>query len=480
MRHHFVLRGFAAALVWMALAPVAGWGQRAQTADEVPAAVATAWFDVLYDVVKMEQRSAPVAARTYGLAAVALYEAVVLGSRTHQPLVGQLNGWPPDRDNPPATALRALLSRAMPGLAGTMGTPAPLGTAEGPVFLSRWLDWPTAANSALARVLQGLFPTPSSGSLAILTATEQAFASEARARVPKHVYALSVVWGHVVAEAVLAWARTDGFAMLNDCPYTPPVGAGLWEPTPPAFTPPLQPCWGQLHPLVLTSGEACAPPPPPAYAINPASAFYALSLEVYTTSVHLTGEQRTIAHYWADLSRTTGTPPGHWIAIVGQLSRREPLFLMTAAEGFARVGLAVADAFISCWHTKYTYNLLRPETYITRHIDPNWVPLLITPGFPAYTSGHSTQSGAAATVLTDLFGLRPFTDTLHQDHDLEPRLEPRSFGSFEEAAEEAARSRLYAGIHYPFDNDNGLAQGRCVGQAILDRVRFMKPEREPR
>ena len=102
----------------------------------------------------------------------------------------------------------------------------------------------------------------------------------------------------------------------------------------------------------------------------------------------------------------------------------------------------------------------------------------IRTGSPPYHPGlsrvylrHATQSGAAATVLTDLFGLRPFTDTLHQDHDLEPRLEPRSFGSFEEAAEEAARSRLYAGIHYPFDNDNGLAQGRCIGQAILDRVR---------
>ena len=153
----------------------------------------------------------PLAARTYGLAAVACYEAVVLGSRTHQPLGGQLNGWPPDKDNPPATALMALLSYAIPGLAGTMGTGAPLGTAEGSVFLSRWLDWPTAANSTLARVLHGLFPTPSPASLAALTATEQAFASEALARVPKHVYALSVVWGHVVAEAVLAWSRTDGF-----------------------------------------------------------------------------------------------------------------------------------------------------------------------------------------------------------------------------------------------------------------------------
>jgi membrane-associated phospholipid phosphatase len=196
--------------------------------------------------------------------------------------------------------------------------------------------------------------------------------------------------------------------------------------------------------------------------------------------VHLTAEQRTVAHYWADLSGTTGTPAGHWVAIVGQIARHDGLSLMAAAEGYVRVGLAVADAFISGWHIKYTYNLLRPETYITRRIDPAWLPLIITPGFPAYTSGHATQSGAAATVLTDLFGGHPFTDTLHQDHHLEPRLEPRRFGSFNEAAAEAARSRLYAGIHYPFDNDYGLAQGRCIGQAILDRVQFTKPGSGPR
>jgi hypothetical protein len=126
------------------------------------------------------------------------------------------------------------------------------------------------------------------------------------------------------------------------------------------------------------------------------------------------------------------------------------------------------------WNPKYTYHLLRPETYITCRIDPTWVPLLITPGFPSYTSGHATQSGAAATVLTKMFGVHPFTDTLHQDHRLEPLLEPRRFGSFDEAAAEAAMSRLYAGIHYRFDNDTGLAQGRCVGQVIVDRIGFTR------
>jgi membrane-associated phospholipid phosphatase len=146
------------------------------------------------------------------------------------------------------------------------------------------------------------------------------------------------------------------------------------------------------------------------------------------------------------------------------------LSLITAAEGYVRVGLAVADALISCWHTKYTDNLFRPEISMAHLIDPAWMPLLLTRSFPAYTSGHATQSGAAAAVLTAMFGRQPFTDTLHQDHDLEPRLEPRRFSSFEAAAAEAALSRLYGGIHYPLDNAHGLAQGRCSGQGGVDRI----------
>jgi PAP2 superfamily protein len=420
--------------------PGAGAGHPPQAPDDAPSEVASVWFDQLYDLVTTEQVTAPAASRSYGLAAVTLYEAIVPGSRAHQSLVGQLN------------ALTAVPH------------PTPY----------RRYHWPTVATTALAAAIRALVPEASPAAREAIDALEQAFAAAFQASVPALIYTRSVAQGQAVAAAVVAWAATDGFAALNNCPYTPPVGPGLWEPTPPAFAPPLQPCWGQLRPLVLASSDVCAPPPPPAYSDDPASGFFASALDVYTTSVTLTEEQRTIAHYWADSAGTTGTPPGHWIAIVGQLARHDGLSLMTAAEGYVRVGLAVADAFIGCWQTKYTYTLLRPETYITRLIDPAWLPLLITPGFPSYTSGHATQSAAAATVLTDLFGITPFTDTLHQDHHLEPPLAPRSFSSFDEAAEEAAMSRLYAGIHYPFDNQNGLAQGRCIGQVIVDRMLFTR------
>jgi membrane-associated phospholipid phosphatase len=136
------------------------------------------------------------------------------------------------------------------------------------------------------------------------------------------------------------------------------------------------------------------------------------------------------------------------------------------------VGIAVHDAFIQCWYFKYVTNLQRPVTYILDFIDKSWLPLIATPPFPTYTSGHSTQSGAAAAVLTAMFGKKAFTDTLHADHHLMPAPEPRSFSSFDEAAAEAAISRLYGGIHYAFDNDDGLTCGKCIGRTINRRVRF--------
>ena len=190
--------------------------------------------------------------------------------------------------------------------------------------------------------------------------------------------------------------------------------------------------------------------------------------------LNLTDEQKTIADYWSDGAGATGTPPGHWIAIVSQLARRHALSLATVAEAYARVGMAVHDAFIACWDTKYLYNLQRPVTYINEHLDPAWTPYLITPEFPSYHSGHATQSGAAARVLTAMFGRLAFTDTTHTDHGLVPPQAPRTFRSFAEAAAEAALSRLYGGIHYAFDNDNGLSSGRCIGDRIRERVQFKK------
>jgi hypothetical protein len=412
--------------------------QHRTPADQFPSDVASAWFEALYDVVKAEQTTPPPASRIYGVTTVALYESIVAGTEEHRSLVGQLHD------------LRSL--------------PQPR--------QHRKYHWPTVVNAVIAHTIRGLYPTLSQASLDAIHTLEHRFASQYEAHLPRREYARSVAHGQAVATAILAWAAADGFSVYHNCRYLPMPVPGAWQPTPPAFNPaPLQPCWGLMRPMVLTSGQECSPPGHPPFSVYTGSDFYAAGLEAYHVGLSLTPEQKIIADYWSD-GPATGTPPGHWIAIVSQLASHDGLSLTAAAEAYVRVGLAVHDAFIGCWHGKYAYNLQRPVTYINDHIDQSWRPYLVTPGFPSYASGHSTQSGAVAHVLSDLFGRKRFTDTTHTDHGLVPPQAPRTFDSFEDAAAEAAVSRLYGGIHFAFDNDHGLASGHCIGQAILDRVRF--------
>lgn len=225
----------------------------------------------------------------------------------------------------------------------------------------------------------------------------------------------------------------------------------------------MQPSWGENRPFVLDSGTACGPPAPPAYSEAPGSAFYNQAAEVYETGKGLTDEQKAIATFWADNPGETSTPPGHSLSIVSQVLRQEGATLGLAAEAYVRAGLAVADAFIGCWNAKYQYNLVRPVTYIQAVIDPAWEPMVATPPFPEYTSGHSVQSAAVARLLTDLFGDEmAFTDHAHDGRGLAPR----SFTSFEAFSEEAAISRLYGGIHYRAAIEEGLEQGRCIGRQV--------------
>ena len=157
------------------------------------------------------------------------------------------------------------------------------------------------------------------------------------------------------------------------------------------------------------------------------------------------------------------TPPGHWVAIVLEIAERDALPPEQVADLLARVGIAVSDGFIANWNDKYKHDLLRPVTYIRRVIDPTWEPLLITPPFPEYPSGHSTQSGAASSVLTAALGEGfAFTDSTH----VEDGIPARPFPDFATAAQEAAASRLYGGIHFRAAIDRGLDQGDCVGQYI--------------
>jgi hypothetical protein len=407
MPKYFVSVAFVA--LWLTGQAVEAVPRVLPPATRYNARVAIAWFDLLYDLIRLERLSPPVASRAIGIAGVTLYEAVHPGMPGYRSLSGQLNNLPD-----------------FPHLHGEKN-----------------FHWPTVANSALAEALRRVFTSQSA--LAAIDDLESNLADETGSDLHQRVRWRSNARGRIIATLVTRWSRDDGFLGLDHCPFRLPVGPRLWVPTPPGFERPLQPCWGDLRPMVLRSSETCAPPAPAEYSEDPASDFFAEAFEVYTTVKSLTDEQRTIALFWADNPGLTGTPAGHWISIVGQVVAANDLSLAVAAEAYAKVGLAVTDAFISCWRTKYTHNLLRPITYVHDVInDTNWTTFVSTPPFPEYTSGHSVQSAAVATVLTDIFGERPFIDGTH----VELGLPPRSFKSFFEAADEAAISRLYCWIRH--------------------------------
>lgn len=413
------------------------------------ASVATRWMQVLYDVVKTNAGlSPPVAARAYGYAGVTLWESVVPGMPGHQSLAGQLNEFD--------------------------GVPQPSGL----------VDYRAVANTALAAVIQGgIIPNINGTNVTRVSDLEADINAELALEVDPTLLQRSNDLGADIAAAILAWVAGDGFTIFNNCAYTPPVGSGLWVPTAPLFAAALQPCWDQIRPFVLLPASECAPVSHPTWSEAIGSAFRLEAEEVVTTTGDagddLTQDQNDIAFFWADGPGGTGTPPGHWVSVTAQICDADGETLAVAAEAFCKLGIAVADAFISCWQTKYQYNLERPITYIQRVIDATWDPLLATPNFPEYTSGHSVQSGAAATVLTNVLGARAFTDDTHTIHN--NTIGPgstvpasRSFADFDTAAQEAAISRLYGGIHYRAAIDNGVAQGICVGTEVLDELQFLK------
>lgn len=405
-------------------------------AAQYDAHVPLAWFKLYLRLAKETKGFAPpVVSRLFGYAGVALYEAVVPGMPGYQSLVGQLS------DLPPLPQPRA----------------------------GNTYHWPTVANATLAEIARKFFANASPENWAAITALEQQVMNEYRTPLGPNTLGASVLQGRLIAGAIDAWAQTDGSA-ADMVAYKLPAGDGKWTPTPPKNFPALLPYWGN-HRSFLKINQACTVTPPPAYSTALTSPFYAQAREVYDTVNHLTPEQRAIALFWADNAGETATPPGHSISILNQVLAEKQATLDVAAVAYAKVGIAVSDAFVACWHTKYEYNLLRPITYIRQVIDPKWTtPDVVTPPFPEYTSGHSVQSAATAEVLTALFGDHyKFTDHTHT----EKGLAPRTFASFWAAAQEAAISRLYGGIHYRAAIENGLEQGKCIGEQV-NALKFQK------
>jgi membrane-associated phospholipid phosphatase len=321
-----------------------------------------------------------------------------------------------------------------------------------------------AAIAAADTTLDSLYPTQQ----ATFDAQAQAELAQIEDGQPK---ANGIAWGQTVAQAVLTWRSTDGSNAV--VPYTPGTGPGVWQPTPPAFLPALGPQWPAVTPWAMTSGSQFRPPPPPALTSTAyASAFNQVKSLGGIDSTTRTADQTQIALFWKD-SAGTSYSFGHWNQIAEGVSMNQNLGLVDNARLFALLNISTADAVITAWDAKYTYNFWRPVTAIqfagdssinpATVSDPTWTPLIVTPNFPSYTSGHSTVSSAAATILTSLFGKDyAFSAT----SDGLPGV-TRSFNSFKAAAAEAGQSRIYGGIHFQFDNQGGLASGAALGRFVF-------------
>ena len=401
-------------------------------ADTYAADVATKWADAELGLIKNGTGFAPpVAARAIAYSGVALYEAVAPGMPAYQSLAGQLTG---------------------------------LGALPRPDAGQRY-NWAVAANAAEALMAKSLFGNATAAQRVTIDSLETALNQPFR---PAAEFARSVQFGQQVAQAVFEWSRTDGghegYLANQPTGYVPPVGVGLWVPAAGAAGRAVLPYWGDNR--LFVPANATMPMPALAYAYStlPGSPYYAQVQELYATSRTLTAARRTIANYWADGGRTI-SPPGHSLSITGIVLRDRQATLALAAEAYARVGMAVSDAFVGCWKCKYQYNWQRPVAAVQALLDPAWQPLLATPPFPEFVSGHATQSGAAAQVLADLFGAQTaFVDNTHQAQGA--GFEPRAFASFAAFADEAAVSRLYGGIHFRSSNEIGLAEGQKTGRNV--------------
>ena len=290
-------------------------------------------------------------------------------------------------------------------------------------------------------------------------------------------------YGLAVAQHFTEWIDKDNYKETRTMPKHSVYSdnPGRWQPTPPSYMDGIEPHWPRIRPFTLDSASQFKPEPHPDFSLKKGTAFYDELIEVYEINKRMEkegdeAEEVKIAQFWdcnPYVSTQRGhlmfaskkiTPGGHWMGICKIASKKANLDFAQSSYAYTATAIALADGFISCWEEKYSSNLVRPETLINKYLDENWKPVLQTPPFPEYSSGHSVVSGAASVVLTKIFGEEfGFED----DTEVKYGLPVRSFNSFSHAASEAAVSRLYGGIHYRAAIENGLVQGKNLGKHVV-------------
>jgi membrane-associated phospholipid phosphatase len=423
-----------------------------KTVDQYGPEVAVKWYKLFEEIDRYAPGYRPPAAsRALGYIGLAAYEAAAPGMQQHQ----------------------------------SLGSHFDLLELPQVVNLNSY-HWPTAVNASFNTIIRSFYPHIKPEHLEAISNLniqfEQKFANE----VSSVDFERSKNFGNQVAQAVFEWSKTDPIgheAYLNPRPasYLPPSGPGLWKPTPPDYTPALFPYWGEVRTFAMRNNELLARPPL-AWSEDPSSKFFqqAKEVQIWVDEIRQgkDNEGHWIAEFWSDdFGGLTFTPAARWVAIGTQIVNKNRTNLEITLRLYAQIGMAMSDVAVAVWKSKYIYNVERPVHYIQRNSDPNWVTILnnpmngvkgMNPEFPAYPSGHSGFGGAAAMILTDVFGNNyRFTDLCHKDRS-EFRGQPRTFSSFTDMAVENAYSRLPLGVHFRMDCDEGLRQGYLAGKRVLE------------
>lgn len=399
----------------------------------------------LTEVIIHDIFSPPVASRIYAYSSIAAFEVAALADGSYQSLAGQLRGFETKNYDVPAE-----------------------------------VDFSLAALAAYYKVATSLIFSED----IMDEHRDGVFATLRKQGMPKKAFEQSVSLGHAVADHVIAYSKTDNYHesrsfekySISNEPHT-------WQPTPPHYMEGIEPHWNKIRSLVMERPDQFQSVPATPFSTEPGTPFYEEALNVFNITNAMTKEQKDIAYFWdcnpykvnikghVMFAEKKITPGGHWMGIASIASKTAGQDWKGMAETLAYTSIALFDAFIACWDEKYRSVLIRPETYINKYIDEDWLPLLQTPPFPEYTSGHSVASNAAAVALTKLFG-EPFHFV--DSTEVAYGLPIREFDSFRLAAEEATISRLYGGIHYMPAIVHGATKGKKLGEFIKNQVETKK------
>jgi hypothetical protein len=410
-----------------------------------PLDAAISWAELTIDITKNTPANSPTyASRALGYIGLTMYESVVHGYPPYKSIGNNLNG---------------LIQMPKPEL-------------------DEKYEWIFALNAGQAEILRFMYNQTSDENKSKIDSLEQYIFNQFKlGLLDEKVVERSVHFGKEIATSIFEWSKSDGghrgYLKNFDKNMTYKEHAGSWKP--PLYAQsfshyPLHPYWGENRTFLKENTNLPLPEIIP-YDTIVGSPYYNQFLAVYEKEMNLTQEEKEIAIWWGDDPSDTFTPPGHSYYLATLAVKQAKPSLIKCSETYARVGLAVADAFINCWKWKYHFFMERPNTYIPNFIDQEWESFWPDPPFPSFPSGHAIQAAASATVLEDLYGPSfNFVDSSHvgreRDEQRNVDFKPREFSSFWEVAEETANSRFFGGIHTYHDNKVGLDEGKKIANHV--------------